>query len=83
MYDGADQIDGAVLTFTNVTAFRASLEQAVYEREYTKAILNTVGNPLVVLDAQLRVQSANRAFYETFGISREETQYVPLARLGR
>src|SRR3954464_257502 len=73
---------GAVLTFTNVTAFRASLDQAVYEREYTKAILNTVSNPLVVLDAGLRVQSANRAFYDMFGVSRETAQSVPLSTLG-
>ena len=73
---------GAVLTFTNVTAFRASLDQALYEREYTKAILNTVGNPLVVLDAELRVQSANRAFYEMFAVSRENAQSVPLSTLG-
>ena len=73
---------GAVLTFTNVTAFRASLDQAVYEREYTKAILNTVTDPLVVLDGELRVQSANRAFYAMFGASREKTQGVPLRDLG-
>ena len=73
---------GVVLTFTNVTAFRASLEQAVYEREYTKAILNTVSNPLVVLDAELRVQSANRAFYDMFGVSRERAQGIPLRTLG-
>ena len=60
---GDDRIVGAVLTLTNVTAFRASVEQAIYEREYTKAILNTVIEPLVVLDADLRVQTANRAFY--------------------
>ena len=57
---GTGRPAGAVLTFTNVTAFRASVEQAIYEREYTKAILNTVTNPLVVLDARLRVQSGNR-----------------------
>jgi PAS domain S-box-containing protein len=79
---GTDEIAGAVLTFTNVTAFRASLEQAVYEREYTKAIVNAVSDPLVVLDAELRVQSANRAFYSTFGTSREKTQGVPLRDLG-
>jgi PAS domain S-box-containing protein len=79
---GTGERAGAVLTFTNVTAFRASLEQAVYEREYTKAILNTVSNPLVILDAELRVQSANRAFYSAFGTSRENTQGVPLRDLG-
>ena len=44
------QVRGAVLTFTNFTAFRASLGQAIYEREYTKTILNAVIDPLVVLD---------------------------------
>jgi len=76
------QITGAVLTFTNVTAFRASLEQAIYERECTKAILNTVAEPLVVLSADQRIQSGNRAFYAMFGVSRDETQGVPLTKLG-
>ncbi len=75
------QIGGTVLTLANVTAFRASIEQAIYEREYTKAILNTVSEPLVVLDADLRVQTANRAFYAMFRVSREETQGVPLSDL--
>ena len=73
---------GAVLTFTNVTAFRASLDQAIYEREHTKAILNTVIEPLVVLDSALRVQTANRAFYSMFGLSRDETQRALLCDLG-
>ena len=76
------RIGGTVLTFTNVTAFRASMEQAIYEREYTKAILNTVIGPLVVLDTDLRVQTANRAFYAMFQVSREETQGVPFYDLG-
>ena len=71
-----------VLTFTNVTAFRASIDQAIYERECTKAILNTVADPLVVLSADQRIQSGNRAFYTMFGVSRDETQGVPLYELG-
>ena len=82
-YTGSDrQILGAVLTFTNVTAFRASIEQAIYEREYTKAILNTVVDPVVVLDAKLQVQTANRAFYDIFGVSRDETQGISIRKLG-
>lgn len=82
-YAGSDhRILGAMLTFTNVTAFRASIDQAIYEREYTKAILNTVIDPLIVLDAGLRVQTANRAFYAMFGVSRDETQDVPIGNLG-
>jgi PAS domain S-box-containing protein len=81
-YMGIDrQVSGAVLTFTNVTAFRASLSQAVYEREYTKTILNTVIDPLIVLGEGLRVQTGNRAFYDWFGASREQTQGMPLSDL--
>ena len=67
---------GAVLSFTNVTAFRASIDQAIYEREFTKAIINTVTNPLAVLTEDLRVHSGNRAFYAMLGVSREDAQGV-------
>ncbi|MGZ5233413.1 MAG: PAS domain-containing sensor histidine kinase [Burkholderiales bacterium] len=80
--NGERHVTGAVLTFMNVTGFRASIEQAVYERECTKAILNTVVDPLVVLSADQRIQSGNRAFYTMFGLSRDETQGVPLYDLG-
>jgi hypothetical protein len=46
---GDRQVTGTLLTLTNVTAFRASIDQAIYERECTKAILNAVAEPLVVL----------------------------------
>src|SRR6202040_2204481 len=82
-YIGSDgRIDGAVLALQNVTAFRASLEQAIYEREYTKAIINTVIDPLVVLDEDCRVQSANQAFYATFQVSRDQAQGARLYNLG-
>jgi PAS domain S-box-containing protein len=82
-YAEADrQVGGVVLAFTNVTAFRASLGQAIYEREYTKTILNTVIDPLVVVGEGLQVQTANRAFYDWFGVSREQAQGIALNLLG-
>src|SRR5262245_38964870 len=76
------QVTGTVLTFTNVTALRASIDQAIYEREFIKAIINTVADPLIVLSADQRIQSGNRAFYTMFGVSRDETQGVPIYELG-
>lgn len=82
-YTGSDgESRGTVLTFTNVTGFRESIGQAIYEREYLKAILNTVNDAFVVLDKELRVQTGNRTFYEIFGISREAAQGIPLNDLG-
>jgi PAS domain S-box-containing protein len=80
--EGDRQTLGAVLTFTNISAFRASIDQAIYEREYTKAILNAVIDPLVVLDNKLKVQTANRAFYSLFGVSRDEVQGISIRELG-
>ena len=64
--EGGGHVSAAVLTFTNVTAFRATIDQLIYERECTKAILNAVADPLVVLSADDRIQSGNRAFYALF-----------------
>lgn len=40
---------------------------------YAESIVDTVREPLLVLDGQLRVVSASRAFYRTFGVPPEET----------
>lgn len=74
---------GSVLTFSNVTAFRSSIDQAIYEREYAKTILNTVPDPLVVLSADLNVLTANRAFYSLLQASREAIQGIPLNALSK
>jgi two-component system, chemotaxis family, CheB/CheR fusion protein len=82
-YRGSDrQIVGALLTLTNVTVVRESLEQAVHDREYTKAIINTVIDPLVVLDEDLQIQTANQSFYTMLKVSRQETQGVRILELG-
>ena len=43
-------------------------------REYAESIVDTVREPLVVLDADLNVISANRSFYETFKVKPGETE---------
>jgi PAS domain S-box-containing protein len=80
--ESEQRIDGAVLTLQNITAFRASLEQAIYEREYTKAIINTVIDPLVVLDDDCRVQAANQAFYTKFQVSRDQAHGAKIYEVG-
>jgi chemotaxis protein methyltransferase CheR len=46
------------------------------------AIVNTLPEPFLVLDAQLRVVEASRAFYETFQVDPEHTQGCLLYALG-
>lgn len=49
-------------------------------RAFAEAVVDTVREPLVVLDPELRVRSANRAFHETFGLDRESMPGMTLQR---
>ena len=42
--------------------------------EYAEGIINTVREPLIVLDHNLRVVTASRSFYEFFNVKPEETE---------
>ncbi len=49
---------------------------------YAQNIVDTVREPLLILDTTLRVQSANRAFYQAFHVSPEETEGRLIYELG-
>jgi two-component system, cell cycle sensor histidine kinase PleC len=42
-------------------------------REYAESIINTVREPLIVLDQDLRVVTVSRSFYDVFKVKPEET----------
>ena len=41
--------------------------------EYSENVVSTMREPLLVLDANLRIISANRSFYEMFFVTPQET----------
>src|SRR5512140_2800631 len=42
-------------------------------REYAESIINTIREPLIALDQDLRVVSVSRSFYEVFKVNPKET----------
>lgn len=75
-------IEGVVLTFTDISA-RVAADTAVREaRELAEAIVDTVREPLVVLDGDLRVISASRSYYQRFKVRQGDTIGKPLYELG-
>lgn len=48
-----------------------------------QSIVDTVREPLLVLDRDLHVLSASRSFFETFKIDRDETIGRPFHELGQ
>jgi PAS domain S-box-containing protein len=61
-------------------AGRAGTAQGIVEASlrdtlaYAESIVDTVREPMLVLDGKLRIRTASRTFYETFGVSKEETE---------
>jgi len=70
-----NEIDGAVILLVDVDTLRRA-------REYAESIVATVPEPLLVLDADLCVQTASPSFYRTFQVTREQTEDRFLYELG-
>ena len=82
-------IEGAVITFVDVSAqrdLRRELERyarvAEDAREYAQSVVDSASDPLLVLDGDLTVISANQAFYSDFGLTPESTVGKPLDSIG-
>jgi two-component system CheB/CheR fusion protein len=75
-------IDGVVLTFVDVTDLKHAEEAAHIAQAYAESLVDTIRDPLLVLDAALHVRSANRSFYQVFQVAPAETEDRLLYKLG-
>jgi two-component system CheB/CheR fusion protein len=79
-------IDGVVVTFVDTTrlkqaeAARQAAEAAA--RRYAENIVQAIRQPLVILDAELQVVSANQSFYQLFSLTPETTTHQYLYDVG-
>ncbi|WP_190300503.1 CheR family methyltransferase [Rufibacter hautae] len=82
-YRTADNfIDGAVVTFTNITSYKQLEASVTATSLYAANIIDLIQQPLVVLDGQLRVESASNAFAQTFQLIPEQLKGQWLYHLG-
>lgn len=74
-YRTADhRIDGVTLVLFDIDAIRKAQQAVQASRDYAMAIVQTVQNPLLILDASLRVRTASREFCETFRVAGQEVE---------
>ncbi|MGZ8193087.1 MAG: CheR family methyltransferase [Methylobacter sp.] len=65
-----NMIDGLVITFVDISRLKKA-EQSAELAELTTSIVNTIRQPLLVLDNKLNIISANPAFIQTFNATNE------------
>lgn len=76
-----NMIDGVVLTFTDIST-RIKAAQAQQAQSMAESIVDTVREPLIVLDGKLKVITASRSFYQAFQVTPEDTIGRPIYELG-
>ena len=66
-------IEGVVLTFADISQRVEAEAAGKLARELAEGIVDTVREPLIVLDGKLKVISASRSFYRDFRTTPEDT----------
>jgi len=77
-----NKIDGAVLVLLDIDAIKSANEQLRKSTEFFRGIIDTVRQPLVVLNSDLRVIAVNQSFLDTFKMLSESVVNKFLYRLG-
>ncbi|MFN2425660.1 MAG: CheR family methyltransferase [Candidatus Binatia bacterium] len=65
-YTTDHRLDGAVVAFVDIDVLKEARRAAEISRDYARSLVEAVSTALVVLDSDLRVVSANNAFFRIF-----------------
>src|SRR5262249_37062112 len=69
-----NKIEGAVVALVDIDELKKTEREIRAARDYAEAVLRTTRAPLLVLRADLTVESVNEAFYKTFKVNPAETE---------
>ncbi len=75
-----NRVAGVVITFVDITERKQAADAINDARIYAETIVETTRQPLGVLDHDLRIRSANRAFNALFGLSANKIENRTLLR---
>jgi two-component system, chemotaxis family, CheB/CheR fusion protein len=77
-----NKIDGAMVMLVDIHLLKQHMAQLQSAQNYTQAIVETIREPLVVLDGNLCVFTANQSFYRIFQVVTTETERHSIFDLG-
>jgi two-component system CheB/CheR fusion protein len=68
-----NRIDGAVLVLMDIDVIKKRNQELILAGEFTKSIIETMPEPVLVLNADLHILMANYSFYQAFEVKPETT----------
>ncbi|NMF58762.1 CheR family methyltransferase [Pseudanabaena yagii] len=78
-----DRIDGVVISLIDIDVLKRNALALESARNYAHTIIETLRQPLIVLNSELTVITANRAFYEIFQMNPAQVEQQSIFELGR
>ena len=76
-------INGAVITFNDITKLKALEEELQASTSFAESVIETLREPLLVLDHDLRVLTVSRAFGERYAVTPAEAKGQLLTELSQ
>jgi two-component system, chemotaxis family, CheB/CheR fusion protein len=77
-----NKIDGAVVLLVDIDVLKQSAQELMEAKIYAETVVETLREPLLVLDLNLRAITANHAFYQTFQVQPIQTEHRSIFELG-
>jgi two-component system CheB/CheR fusion protein len=77
-----NKIDGAVVTLLDIDREQRTIEQLEGTNQYHDALFDTVREPLLVLDDELRVHRASQTFYDAFDLKPKKVDGQKIYEIG-
>ncbi|TYQ27664.1 CheR family methyltransferase [Pseudanabaena sp. UWO310] len=78
-----NHIDGVVISLIDIDLIKRNALELESSRNYAAAIIETLRQPLVVLNAEMQVLTANHAFYQIFQMSPSQTENQSIFTIGQ
>lgn len=75
-------IHGVAISFIDISPQKHLQEELNRALEYVNSILDTMREPMVVMDGDFKIESVNQAFYRTFGVDKKQTEGSVIYELG-
>ncbi len=67
-----NRIDGAVLILVDIGSLKSTVEDLKDSHSFNETIVDTITQPVVFLDSQMRVRKCNRAYLRAFQVKEDE-----------
>ena len=77
-----NHIDGVVIGLIDIDQLKRNEIELEAARNYATAIIETLHQPLIVLNAELQVITANRTFYKIFQMQPHQTEQQSIFAIG-